>query len=189
VSALLLLGSLVASYLPSWDNLGRWASVTFTGRDNRLFTLCSLYNYVDVRITDVGPSTVYAQQWQLLRLSGVTAPNPRLQCVQDITRNIRARQRNHEDVMIVGDLNETLGNDPTLMASVCAKLNLYDVVDNMHGSSADIPTYIRGTYRLDYCLLSSTLQSAVHAIGFNFFNQYASSDHRALFVDFDLAHT
>jgi hypothetical protein len=37
------------------DDLGRWASATFTGRDNRLFTLYSVYNCVDVRITDVGP--------------------------------------------------------------------------------------------------------------------------------------
>jgi endonuclease/exonuclease/phosphatase family metal-dependent hydrolase len=92
--------------------------------------------------------------------------------------------------MVVGDFNETLGKDPTLMASVCAKFNLYDVVANVHGPAADIPTYIRGTRRrLDYCMLSTKLQSDVHAIGYNLFNQYAFSDHRTLFVDFDLAHT
>jgi hypothetical protein len=171
------------------DDLGRWASATFTGRDGRLFTLYSLYNCVDARISDVGPSTAYSQQWQLLRLAGLKNPKPRLQCVQDLSRDIRQRQRNDEGIMIVGDLNETLGKDPTLMASVCAKYSLYDVVDNIHGSDADIPTYIRGTRRLDYCLLSANLQPDLHATGFNLFNEYASSDHRALFVDFNLSHT
>jgi hypothetical protein len=60
------------------DDLGRCASATFTGHDGCLFTLYSLYNCVDVRITDVGPSTAYAQQWQLLRLAGIKDPKPRL---------------------------------------------------------------------------------------------------------------
>jgi hypothetical protein len=42
---------------------------------------------------------------------------------------------------------------------------------------------------LDYCLLSSHLQSRLHAVGFNLFNEFASSDHRALFLDFDLLGT
>jgi hypothetical protein len=171
------------------DDLGRWASATFTDRDGRLFTLYSLYNCVDVRISDVGPSTVYSQQWQLLRLVGIKDPKPRLQRVQDLSRDIRQRQLNDEGIMIVGDFNETLGNDPTLMASVCAKYSLYDVVDNLHGSCANVATYIRGTRRLDYCLLSSHLQQDLQATGFNLFNEYASSDHRALFVDLNLSHT
>jgi hypothetical protein len=91
--------------------------------------------------------------------------------------------------MIVGHFKETLGNDPTLLASVCAKYSLYNVLDNIHGSCANVPTYIRGTRRLDYCLLSSNLQSDLKATCFNLFNKYAYSDHRALFVDFNLSHT
>jgi hypothetical protein len=173
----------------SGDDLGRWASATFSGRDGHIFTLYSLYNCVDARITDVGPTTAFAQQWQLLRLAGVQHPKPRLQCVQDLSRDIQARHRNDEDIMVVGDFNETLGKDPTLMASVCAKHSLYDVVDHVHGPVADIPTYIRGSRRLDYCLLSSHLQARLHAVGFNLFNEFASSDHRALFLDFDLLGT
>jgi hypothetical protein len=127
------------------DDLNRWASATFTGRDGHLFTLYSLYNCVDVRIADVGPFTAYAQQWQLLCLAGIKDPKPRLQCVQDLSRDIRQRQLNDEGIMIVGDLNETLGKDPTLMASVCAKYSLYNVLDNIHGSCADVLTYNRGT--------------------------------------------
>jgi hypothetical protein len=105
----------------SGDDLGRWAFATFSGHDGRSFTLYLVYNCVDARITDVGPTTAFAQQWQLLRLAGVTAPKPRLQCVQDLSRDIRTRHRNDEDIMVVADFNEALGKDPTLMASICAK--------------------------------------------------------------------
>jgi hypothetical protein len=92
--------------------------------------------------------------------------------------------------MVVGDFNKTLGQDPTLMASVCAQHSLYDVVDQVHGPIADIPTYIRGPPRLDYCLLSLHLQSWLHAVGLTtLFNEFASSDHRTLFLDFDLLGT
>jgi hypothetical protein len=171
------------------DDLGRWASATFTGHDGCLFTLYSLYNCVDVHITDVGPSTAYAQQWQLLCLAGIKDPKPRMQCVQDLSHDIWQRQLNDEGIMIVGDFNKTLGKDTTLMASVCTKYSLYDVVDNLHGSCTDVPTYNRGTRRLDYCLLFFNLQSDLQATGFNLFNEYASSDRRILFVDFNLSHT
>jgi hypothetical protein len=126
----------------SGDDLGRWASASFSGCDGRILTLYLVYNCVDARITDVGPTTAFAQQWQLLRLAGVQEPKPRLQCVQDLSRDIHMRHRNDEDIVVVGDFNETLGKDPTLMASVCAKHSLYDVVDHVHGPVADIPIYI-----------------------------------------------
>jgi hypothetical protein len=48
------------------------------------------------------------------------------------------------------------------------------------------PTYIRGTKRLDYCLLSPCLAPFVRASGINRFNECYHSDHRALFLDIDL---
>jgi hypothetical protein len=83
---------------------------------------------------------------------------------------------------VVGDFNETVGKDPTLMASICANHSLYDVVDHVHGTVADIPTYIRGSRRLDYCLLSCHIQFWLHAISFNLFNECASSDELASLI-------
>jgi hypothetical protein len=67
------------------DELGRWSRVTLGGTDGSLLTIYSLYNCVDVKIGQVGPTTVFAQQWQLLRASGIQEPNPRQQCVDDLT--------------------------------------------------------------------------------------------------------
>jgi hypothetical protein len=74
----------------SSDELGRWVSATLTGSDGESVSLFSLYNMVDTNLRDAGPSTVFAQQYPLLRLSGVLHPNPRRQCIVDLNRVIAA---------------------------------------------------------------------------------------------------
>jgi hypothetical protein len=94
---------------------------------------------------------------------------------------------NKESILITGDLNEALGLDPNLMALACASLDLYDVLDEMHGDSIAIPTYARGSTRLDYTLASHSLQPHIKASGFNLFNAFYHSDHRAAYADIDLS--
>jgi hypothetical protein len=89
-------------------------------------------------------------------------------------------------VAIVGDFNEVLGQDPVLMALVCATHRLFDVHAKFHGLDADILTYARGTKRVDYCVASDSLEPHVTACGFNQFNENIHSNHRVAFVDFVL---
>jgi hypothetical protein len=169
----------------SCNDLGRWVSATLTGTDGDSFTLFSLYNVVDTTLQDSGPSTVLAQQYRLLRLGGVTHPNPRKQCVEDLQRVIARLVHNEEKVVAVGNFNEVLGHDPGLMASVCAANHLFDVHAKFHGEAANIPIYARGSKRLDYCAASASLEPYVAASRFNIFNEcILHSDHIALFADF-----
>jgi hypothetical protein len=141
----------------STDAMGRWAIATLTGRNGSLFTLGSLYNCVKTNIWNAGPSTAFAQQWQLLRLAGVANPSPRQQCIDDFTHAMAIRVSNKESILITGDLNEALGLDLNLMTSACASLDIYDVMDAMHGDSIAISTYARGSTRLDHTLASHSL--------------------------------
>jgi hypothetical protein len=168
----------------SCDDLGRWVSATLAGTDGDSFTLFSMYNVVDMTLQEAGLSTVFAQQYRLLRLGGVTHPNPRKQCVEDLQRAIARLVNNDEKVVIVGDFNELLGHDLGLMASVCAANNLFNVHAKFHGEAANIPTYARGSKRLDYCAAFTSLESYVAGSRFNLFNRCIHSDHQALFVDF-----
>jgi hypothetical protein len=170
----------------SCDELGRWVSATMTGLDGDAVTIYSLYNVVDVKLHNAGPSTVFSQQYRLLRLDGVTFPNPRQQCVEDLNRAVTKSVQNHEAVVIIGDYNEALGKKVNLMASVCSEHALFDVHAHFHGEHADIPTYARGSTRLDCCVASSRLEDFVASCGFNLFNEHIHSDHRAQFVDFKL---
>jgi hypothetical protein len=117
---------------------------------------------------------------------GVTSPDPRQRFIADLRRDLQHRIRNHEAIILAGDFNERLGDDPNLLASICGEFDLFDVHDFHHGDSTMIPTYIRGTKRLDYCLLSPCLAPFVHASGINRFNECYHSDHRAIFLDIDL---
>jgi hypothetical protein len=170
----------------SRDDLGRWATATLTGFEGDSFTLISMYNVVDVALSATGPSTIFSQQYQLLRLAGVTYPNPQQQDVDDLNCHIAKLTANNESVVVMGDFNETLGTNPRMMAKVCADHDLFDVLFQKHGDDVQIPTCARGTKRLDYCLASAPLQPIILACGYNLFNEYFFSDHRAIFVDFRL---
>jgi hypothetical protein len=63
------------------------------------------------------------------------------------------------------------------LASLCGEFDLVDVHKHQH---------IRCSKRLDYCLVSPALVDFLVASGFNLFNEFAHSDHRALFLDIDL---
>jgi endonuclease/exonuclease/phosphatase family metal-dependent hydrolase len=139
---------------------------------------------VDVKLHGAGPLTDFPQQYRLLHLAGVTFPNPRQQCVNDLKRAVAKAFANQEAVIIIGDFNEQLGRLPNLMASVIAKNDIFDVHAKFHGIEANIPTYARGTTCLDYCGASVRLADFVHACGFNLLNAHiVHSDHRASFVD------
>jgi hypothetical protein len=170
----------------SCDDLGRWVSATLTGSDGDSFTLFSMYNVVDTNLRDAGPSTVCSQQYRLLRLARMTYPVPCQQCVDSLNQAVRQLIADNDSIVIVGDFNETLGTNPKLMASVCAEHNLFDVHDHFHGIGANIPTYARGTKRLDYGVASPNLEPYIDACGYNLFNKHLHSDHRASFMDIRL---
>jgi hypothetical protein len=119
-------------------------------------------------------------------LAGVTYPNPRKQFIDDLQRTISQSVANHKSVVIIGNYNEALSKNSNLMASICSKHGLFNVHTHFHGANADIPTYARGSTRLDYGVASPTLKSFVYACGYNLFNEYIHSDHRAQFLDLNL---
>jgi hypothetical protein len=171
----------------SRDGLGRWASATLTGSDGESFTVFSAYNVVDVKLHDAGPSTVYLQQYRLLRLAGITHPKPRQQCVDDLNREIKKLVANGETIALLRDFNEDLGQDPGLMATVCANHHLFDAHAHLHGEKAALPTYARGSKRLDYCVISEQMEQHIEGCGINLFNECIHSDHRALFIYINLS--
>jgi hypothetical protein len=56
-----------------------------------------------------------------------------------------------------------------------------------HPESSHIPSYARGTNRLDYALVSTEFLPQVTAAGLNHYHEYYPSDHRPIFVQIDPA--
>ena len=148
-----------------------------------------VYQCVEAHIGNAGPMTNFTQQWQMLRQSGILIPHPRQQLVQDLQQELEPLEAQGYDLAVVGDFNESIGVIPDMMATVCARCGLTDALGFYHPAEDGTPSYIRGRKRLDYGLLSTTLLSAVSAVGMNRFMELYASDHRALFIDLDLQAT
>ena len=75
------------------------------------------------------------------------------------------------------------------MSSICETHKLFDVHSHVLEEHADIPTYRRSNLRLDFMLASHSLQNSIDRCGYNKFNEYWSTDHRAHFADFKITTT
>ena len=169
----------VSSY--ETDDLGRWCKITLSNNKGSSLTVYNVYNTINNNISTAGPSTIWMQQWKLLRLSGKLQPNPRKQFITDLSSTLEKDYQNKNQICILGDLNEVLGEDPNLMSSICVKYKLHDAFNKIHPNIPAFTTYIRGTKRLDYMLISNSLQPT--EVGYNQFYEIYNSDHRAMYID------
>eukprot|EP00980_Cylindrotheca_fusiformis_P026659 scaffold16811_cov98-Cylindrotheca_fusiformis.AAC.1 len=160
--------------------------MTITGKQHQLLQVYCIYQSVDQTNTSgiVGEKTYFSQQWEVLHGMGVSQPQPRTRLIQDLQKEL-CNLPSDRRFILLGDFNETIGRDPNLMASICSRHNLVDAVTARHPHACHTPTYSRGTKRLDYALISPELIPFLHASGLNQFNEVSTSDHRALFLDFD----
>jgi exonuclease III len=116
--------------------------------------------------------------------TGKTPPHPRQALIQDLTTQLREWQTEGLEIILSGDINKVLGDDPTKFASITTEFKLTDVYRHRHGLD-DPATYQRGHQRLDYILCTSPLLPAITAYGILPFKLLSESDHHTVYVDFD----
>jgi hypothetical protein len=86
----------------------------------------------------------------------------------------------------MGDFNETLGESLQGLDSIINKYDLLDLLPYHHGIDGEIETFARGSKRLDYALGSQELAESIVRIGVTPYNFIITSDHRGIFIDFDI---
>ena len=94
--------------------------------------------------------------------------------------------RSGTEILLMGDFNETLGASNRGLDSIINKFNLLDLLPYHHGMEGEIETYSRGTKRLDCAFGTQELAESIVRIGLTPYNFVVSSDHRGLFIDFDV---
>jgi hypothetical protein len=85
------------------------------------------------------------------------------------------------------DANEEVGLRPGGLNSVIASAGLFDLLDARHNAPKYPNTFVRGTKRIDYIFGTELIRQHCLSSGILPFGYGYSSDHRAIFVRYDIA--
>ena len=125
-----------------------------------------------------------AQQVSLLCSTQDSVTNPRTAFRRDLLKALQTYSNAGTLLLVLGDFNEPLGQDPEGMSKIAGELGLLDLMMSRHSSSPPA-TYARGSNCLDYALSSPEVCEALRSSGYEEFNARIASDHRGYFFDFD----
>ena len=171
------------------DKAGWWVSITLNWSQLPPLTLISTYQVVDVDPTKVGDST-YANQ-----LAGFYSSQNREDphCLRkhhsaDLLTYMKTPQTTGRSIILAGDFNESLGDDPAGISWIVVECNLIDPISDRHGSP-QFTTYQRGQKVLDYMLVTpDLLASTIRNCGFEPFQANIFSNHWGVYIDFSMGH-
>jgi hypothetical protein len=168
------------------DPYGRWCGYTLIGRDTKEILVLTAYNVSQYKNAKVGDDTLFNQQVALYNLNNIRDPDPKEIFINDLTVLIKKARKEDKDIILTGDFNELVGDDPRGMTKVLVAGDLTDAHEHQHGT-VDISTYTRGSKRLDYVFVTPRLVDHILRSGYESFHARIASDHRGYFVDFALA--
>jgi exonuclease III len=168
------------------DSMGRWTYQTYSGKRACNVTIITAYQVCTKSTTQRGRYTAAAQQESLLRQRGKQNPNPRTHFCKDLTTFLKQRRQEGDELILLGDFNEALGDESNGISKICGAIGMVDIMHSLHDSH-QVATYARGRKRLDYALATPRTAKTITYGGYEPFNHRFVSDHRAFFLDFDEA--
>ena len=164
------------------DSLGRWSIVNLTLNSGQLLSIVCCYQVCEQHRHTAGPKTAYNQQWSILKEQGYVHPNPRKQFYHDLDHTLSTLTNQGNLIILSGDFNCTIGEDPTGLDRLLIKYRLIDPIQHHHGPY-HCPTYARGSKCIDYILVSHALLPAIQRSGIMPFDSITNLDHRPVFID------
>jgi hypothetical protein len=116
------------------DPYGRWCGYTLIGRDTKeimIITACNVSQYKNAK---VGEDTLFNQQIALYKLKNIREPDPKKIFIDDLTALVKKARREDKDIILTGDFNELVEDDPRGMyTTVLSAGNLTDEHRHQHG--------------------------------------------------------
>ena len=164
------------------DELGRWTHLQMAGRNGRILNFITAYQ-VCARPTNPTGTTAYHQQESLLRTQGRADSHPRRNFRKDLTAFLKPMKHRQEHIILAGDFNEPMDSGTSNMSKICQDIGLSDVFAIRHPDTPEPATYIRGSRRIDYFLVSASVLPSVEKCGYDPFQYRLTSDHRGMFLD------
>ena len=140
------------------DKYGCWCGFVLLGKDNREIVVLTAYNVPqDIPTED---DTLHTQQTFLYLFDGKVNPNPRKLFICYLLTLITRATNENQGIILMGDFNQVVGDDPKMMAEVLSACKLVDVHVHNHGH-VKIATCIRGRRQVDYCFVSARILNHV----------------------------
>lgn len=167
------------------SGLGRWSAITIRRSNDAKLTILTFYRVCRHSVRRAGSLTAYKQQYRLLRLSGISNPDPRSLALRDFTQKLRELLDLHHELIVMMDANEDMERNSNLHEFIL-QTGLVDVIRNRHGSNVPATTS-RGSHQIDYIMATPGLIPYLRHSGLvtQAAPPYATSDHCALYADFD----
>ena len=175
----------------SADDMGRWCTSTYSGKDNKFVTVISAYQVCKgspTANTTAGGATqkhkTITQQYTMMVKRGINpARHPRKQFILDLTNLVTQLRAENHSIILMGDFNEEYDSEPDSLPRVAAAGGLVDLMQERLGHSF-FKTHIDGSKRIDYVLVSPNIMEACQAAGYDAFKtRFSKSDHRGFFMD------
>ena len=157
-------GRLLTSEADKW---GRWTSQTFRGQRGLKLTVISAYQVVrDAQ--GQGVITAALQQRSLLLLAQDPITDPRQAFKRDLTSYIHQCQSRGEELLLLGDFNEKLGDDPAGIESIAQGCGLINLMTTRHTTTPPA-TFARGRDCIDYGFGTHHVSQALLRCGYEAF--------------------
>jgi hypothetical protein len=132
-----------------------------------------------------GPYTAWTQQWMLLCEMNKN-PDPIKAFCDDLKTEMKKWVEKGYEILLMIDANEEVGLEPGGISAVISVAGLYDLLDIGHNATQYPNTYARGSKQIDYIFGSAGIQQHCVSSGILPFRYGYPSDHRAVFVRFDI---
>ena len=169
---------------------GRWSWVRLQGNSpsggkERNIRIINMYRVCQKNVTD-SSYTSYMQQYNIQLKEGNATPLPREQAIKDLILFIEECKKKGDEIILCIDANEEIQEERKKIANTITQV----VKSNALVCAHKFLGYKSGTSQvsgkqIDHILVSPGILPSIIRGGFRPYAEGITSDHRALFLDFD----
>ena len=140
------------------DELGRWSWQKMLGKSGKIILIISAYRVSQTSLP--GPTTAYAQQYQMLLDKDKTNPQPKTQFIQDLIPFIQQAKERQEQIILALDANEEILSEDQQcpkhsISHLIQVTGLQDVYTTQHKTIGD--TSRSSNKKIDHVLITPDL--------------------------------
>ena len=174
--------SRVTSTLADPSNLGRWSGLILQGRHAKPTAIITCYRVPESTLSSAGPLTSFRRQAASLAESNTTNyPNPRQQCLTDLSTQINTLTATNHDIILCIDANEPL-TDKSQLIPFLRTTGLHPITNS---SSPPMPSTKRGTRIIDHFFVTQRVTEHIRHHDPLPFDSVFESDHRPIYIDIE----